>query len=67
MRSKNQAHFSIARNVDRTFESGWRQNLAKITSARCLSHLFCSANFSSRGTRGIFLASKRVASSESTG
>jgi hypothetical protein len=63
---KNQIHFSTAHDVDRTFESGYCQNFGKITPAKCLGNLFYSANYSSGGTRGIFLVSKPAASSEST-
>jgi hypothetical protein len=63
---KNHAYFSTAHDVDRTFESGYCQNFWKITPAKCPGNLFCSANYSSGGTRGIFLVSKLAASSEST-
>ena len=42
------------------------QNFGKITPAKCPGNLFYSANYSSGGTCGIFLVSKRAASSEST-
>jgi hypothetical protein len=62
---KKSRPFVSAHDVDRTFESSYCQNFGKITPAKYPGSLFCSANCSSGGTRGIFLVSKSAASSES--